>query len=113
MLSAFCPVGLNGHNVRIWWNNIPCSVVVCRRERRAFCTQSEHKVFRPVLPPHPKESAVVGDWYSVHGHVGGIPHANLMLEEEGPNNTVSQQDGAPRLYFHIAVPGSKVSTEMD
>jgi hypothetical protein len=56
---------------------------------------------------------VVGDWCSVPGHVGGIPHANLMLEEGGPNDTVLQQDGAPPRYFHIAVLGSKVSTEMN
>jgi len=53
------------------------------------------------------------DWFSVPGHVGGIPPPNLMLEEEGPSNTVFQQDGAPHLYFHIAVLRSKLSTEMD
>jgi hypothetical protein len=68
-------------------------------------TKGQHATPRPPKP--------LGDQFSVHGHVGGIPHANLMLEEEGPNNTVFEQDGAPRLYFHIAVLGSKVSTEMD
>ena len=72
-------------------------------------------MLRHVLPfPHtPKKSAVVGDPCSVRGHVFGIPHANLMLEEEGPNNAVFQQGGAPRLRFHVAVPGLKVSAEID
>ena len=60
-----------------------------------------------------QKSAVVGDCCSVPGHVGGIPHASPILDKEGHNNMVFQQDGAPPLYFHIALLGSKFSTEKD
>ena len=66
--ATFYLVRLNWHNVTILWNNIPCSVVVCRRDCpyfSAFCTVSKHKVFRPVLlvllvlPLHPPKPTKV------------------------------------------------------
>lgn len=64
-----------------------------------------------MLPPH--QNAVVGDWCSLPGHVGGIPHASPILDKEGYNNMVFQQDGALPLYFRIALLGLKFSTETD
>jgi hypothetical protein len=64
-----------------------------------FCAVSKEKCSGLSFPTPQK----CCDWCSVPRHVGGIPHANLLLEEEGTNDMLFQKDGALAHYFHIAV----------
>ena len=41
------------------------------------------------------------EWFSVPRYVGGISHGYLILEEEGSNGTLFQQDGVLP-HFHMA-----------
>lgn len=50
-------------------------------------------------PPPPLRYA---EWFSGPRYVGGISQGYLILEEEGSNGTLFQQDGVLP-HFHIAV----------